>query len=157
MFAPILAFCTRALLVLLFFPFSALDKVVNFQAAVAQAGGGSRSRTLPILLIAAGFCVELFMSLGVLSGACDRACAAVLGLYCVVTAVLWKQFWRLPDFRLIGPSAGRETFWDFLKNLAVAGGFFGLALGPNVATANDFLAAPFASHSPYESQPGRAP
>jgi putative oxidoreductase len=90
------------------------------------------------------------MSLGVLSGVADRACAAVLGLYCIVTAVLWKQFWRRPDFRLIGASQGREEFWDFLKNLAVAGGFFVLALGPTAASVHDFLTAPLASSHPYD-------
>ena len=152
MLAPILALCTRVLLILLFFPFSALDKVVNFRAALAQAGKQARGRGWGTALVAAGLCVEVFMSLGVLSGIDDRACAAVLGVYCIVTAVLWKQFWRLPDFRLVGPSQGRETFWDFLKNLAVAGGFFALALGPNATTAAEFFDAPFASHHPYEIQ-----
>jgi putative oxidoreductase len=152
MLAPILAFCTRLLLVLLFFPFSALDKVVNYRAALAQAREHAPNRTSATLLIAAGLGVEVFMSLGVLSGVCDRACAAVLGLYCIATAVMWKQFWRRPDFRLIGPSHGREEFWDFLKNLAVAGGFFVLALGPSAATVDEFLAAPLASHNPYETR-----
>jgi putative oxidoreductase len=150
MLAPLLEFCTRALLVLLFFPFSALDKVLNLQAAIGQAAEHAPTRNAAKLLIAVGLCLEVIMSLGVLSGVCDRACAAVLGLYCIATAVLWKQFWRLPDFRLVGPSRGRDEFWDFLKNLAVAGGFFMLALGPSTATVNGFLAAPFASHNPYE-------
>ena len=157
MFAPLLIFLSRALLVVLFFPFSALDKVLNFKAAMAQAEQHAPDRTVAGLLLAAGLGVEVFMSLGVLTGIADRACAVVLGLYCVVTAVLWKQFWRRPDFRLIGPSQGRETFWDFLKNLAVAGGFFALALGPTAATVNEFLSAPFASHSLYENQTRSAP
>jgi putative oxidoreductase len=146
MFAHILVFCTRLLLILLFFPFSALDKVVNFSSALVQARAHAPNRAFASLLIAAGFCVEVFMSLGVLTGIADRACAVVLGVYCLVTAVLWKQFWRGPDFRLFGPSQSREMFWDFLKNFAVAGGFFVLALGQNAATVDDFLAAPFASH-----------
>ena len=88
------------------------------------------------------------MSLGVLTGVADRFCASVLGLYCVVTALLWKQFWRQPDFRLIGTSAGREVFWDFLKNLAVAGGFFAARVRSERIGARDFLHAPFASSSP---------
>jgi putative oxidoreductase len=153
MFAILVAFLSRLLLVLLFFPFSALDKVLNFPLAVQQASLQARGWALPRLLILAGLAVEVFMSLGVLTGIADRLCAAVLGLYCVVTALLWKQFWTKPDFRLTGASAGREVFWDFLKNLAVAGGFFVLAFGTDAAGVRDFMQAPFASHHPYELTP----
>jgi putative oxidoreductase len=152
MFAPIVAFLTRLLLVLLFFPFSALDKLLNSRLAVQQAAKEAQGWALPRLLIATGFCVEVFMSLGVLTGFADRFCAFVLGFYCVVTAILWKQFWRQPDFRLVGASQGREVFWDFLKNLAVAGGFFLLAFGPTADSVTEFLGAPFASHHPYNPE-----
>ena len=82
----LIAFLSRLLLVLLFFPFSALDKVLNFPLAVEQAQQQARGWALPRLLILAGLAVEVFMSLGVLTGVADRLCAAVLGLYCVVTA-----------------------------------------------------------------------
>ncbi|MBZ9889209.1 hypothetical protein LB559_14805 [Mesorhizobium sp. BR1-1-3] len=52
-----------------------------------------------------------------------RLAALILAGYCLVTALLWKQFWRRPDFRLKGRSEARDVFWDFLKNLALAGGF----------------------------------
>ncbi len=61
------------------------------------------------------------MSLAILTGVADRFAALVLAVYCLMTAVLWKQFWKAGDLRLQGRSRGRETFWDFLKNLAVAG------------------------------------
>jgi putative oxidoreductase len=32
------------------------------------------------------------MSLGVVTGIADRACASVLGGFCGVTALLWEQF-----------------------------------------------------------------
>ena len=89
------------------------------------------------------------MSLGVLTGVADRSAALVLALYCVVTAALWKQFWREPDFRLVGVSRGREVFWDFLKNLAVASGFLMLAFGSSASSVQEFLRAPLASHHPY--------
>ena len=152
MFAPIVAFLTRLLLVLLFFPFSALDKLLNSKLAVQQAAKEAPGWALPRLLIAAGFCVEVFMSVGVLTGVADRFCAFVLGFYCVVTAIMWKQFWRQADFRLIGASQGREVFWDFLKNLAVAGGFFLLAFGPTADSVSEFFGAPFASHHPYSPE-----
>jgi putative oxidoreductase len=149
MFAIFVAFVSRLLLILLFFPFSAADKLLNFSLAVQQAGRSAPGWALPRLLIVAGFCVEAFMSLGVLTGVADRFCAAILGLYCVVTALLWKPFWRQPDFRFVGVSQGREMFWDFLKNLAVAGGFFVLAFGPTAADVHQFLNAPLASWRPY--------
>ncbi len=145
----LLAFVARLLLVLLFFPFSALDKVVNFSAATQQAQKQAGSPALARLLILSGLAVEVVMSLGVITGVADRLAALVLALYCVVTALLWKQFWREADFRLVGASQGREVFWDFLKNLAVAGGFLMLAFGPSAASVQTFLHAPFASSHPY--------
>ncbi len=65
--------------------------------------------------------------------------AFILAGYCIVTALLWKQFWKQPDFRLHGASRGRDVFWDFLKNLALAGGFLALAFGAN---ASGFQAFP---------------
>ncbi len=157
MFSILVAFLSRLLLVLLFLPFSALDKVINFSLAVQQASRQAPGWALPRLLIVAGFGVEVFMSLGVLTGVADRFCAAVLGLYCVVTALLWKPFWREPDFRLTGVSQGREVFWDFLKNFAVAGGFFVLAFGATAADVGTFVHSPLASHHPYRLAPQDRP
>jgi len=62
---------------------------------------------------------------------------------------LWKQFWKAADFRLRGASRGRDTFWDFLKNLALAGGFLMLASGGGANGVRTFLHAPLASSDPY--------
>ena len=99
----IAAFASRVLLVLLFLPFSALDKVLNFRQAVGQASEAAPSRALSMALICAGLGIEVFMSVAVLAGVVDRLAALVLAFYCVVTALLWKQFWKAPDFRLRGP------------------------------------------------------
>ena len=80
-----------------------------------------------------------------------RAAAFVLSGYCAVTALLWKPFWAQPDFRLTGPSHGREMFWDFFKNFAVAGGFLALAWGPTAGGVERFLADPFGSTHPYST------
>jgi putative oxidoreductase len=141
----------RCLLVLLFLPFSALDKLLNFDAAVGQASQATRSRALAVLLIIGGFTVEVVMSLAVLTGVFDRLAALILALYCIVTALLWKQFWRAPDFRLRGASRGRELFWDFWKNVALAGGFLVLAIGTDAAAARRFWHDPLASTHPYAS------
>lgn len=151
MLSTAVIFGVRCLLVLLFFPFSALDKLLNFDAAVGQAAQATGTRSLAIGLIVGGLGIEVVMSLAVLTGYLDRLAALILSLYCIVTALLWKQFWKAPDFRLRGPSRGRELFWDFWKNLAVAGGFLMLALGPNAAAARAFWHDPFSSTHPYAS------
>jgi len=154
----LVTFLIRLLLVCLFLPFSALDKILNFNAAVDQAVGAVPVRGIATLLIFGGLAVEVFMSLAVLTGAADRIAALVLSGYCVATAVLWKQFWKAPDFRLKGPSQGRDLFWDFLKNISVAGGFLLLTFGTDATGVQRFLAAPLASSRPYVvSSPGGAP
>lgn len=148
-FGVIITFLARLSLVLLFLPFSALDKLLNFDLAQQQARAVVTSSTLAKAFILLGFTVEVVMSLGVLTGVADRLAAFVLAGYCAVTAVLWKPFWRQPDFKLRGKSQGREMFWDFLKNLALAGGFLMITLGPNAASVTHFFSAPFASSQPY--------
>jgi uncharacterized membrane protein YphA (DoxX/SURF4 family) len=78
-------------MVLLFLPFSALDKVLNFRGAVAQAREAAPNTAVATALILTGLFVEVFMSLGVITGIADRACAFVMAGYCGVTALLWKQ------------------------------------------------------------------
>ena len=145
----VVTFAARALLVMLFLPFSALDKLLNFKAALGQADEATSSQTLATVLILAGFCVEVLMSLAILTGIADRMAALILAGYCGVTALLWKQFWKAPDFRLQGTSCGRDIFWDFLKNLALAGGFLVLAFGASSAGLRTFLTHPLASTHPY--------
>ena len=89
------------------------------------------------------------MSLCVVIGLADRLAALVLGAYCLVTALLWKQFWVPGDFWHPGKSAGRDLFWDFLKNLSLAGGFMLLTFGTSEVTVGSFLAHPLASSHPY--------
>ena len=145
------AFAVRYLLVMLFFPFSALDKILNFRGAVAQARemapGG-----VAVALIMTGIAVEILMPLAILTGTADRAAGLVMAGYCMVTALLWKQFWRPGDFWQGGDSKGRGLFWDFLKNFSLAGGFLLLVVGVH-GTVGDFLAAPFASSHPYARVP----
>jgi putative oxidoreductase len=144
-------FVARALLVLLFLPFSALDKILNFKQAVGQAAEAIPVRPLAAIMIFAGLGVEVLMSSAILTGIADRMAALVLAFYCVVTALLWKRFWKAPDFRLKGSSRGRDIFWDFLKNIALAGGFLALAFGPSSTGLQDFLAHPLASSHLYRS------
>jgi putative oxidoreductase len=140
---------SRCMLVALFLPFSALDKVLNFKQAVGQASEATANRGLAAALITVGLCIEIVMSAAILAGVADRLAALILAAYCAVTALLWKKFWKKPDFKLQGASLGRDTFWDFLKNLALAGGFLMLAFGSTAAGVQAFLDAPLASSHPY--------
>lgn len=149
MLSVAIAVCVRVLLVLLFLPFSALDKLFNFREAVAQASQAVAKPFVAKGLIAAGACIEVTMSIAVLTGFADRFAALVLAGYCIVTAVLWKQFWKDTDFRLRGASRGRDVFWDFLKNLALAGGFLLLTFGPDAAAVRGFFDHPLESSHPY--------
>lgn len=151
LYSLFVSFFIRFSLVALFLPFSALDKLLNTDAAVAQAQSTVHSRVLSWWLIGAGLLVELVMSLAILSGIMDRLAAVILGGYCAVTALLWKRFWKSGDFRLKGPSKGREVFWDFLKNFAVAGGFLVLATGGTACGVARLIRHPLSSSHPYSS------
>lgn len=144
MLGIVIAVLVRCMLVALFLPFSALDKVLNFETALTQASRVVPSRVLAVVLIAGGFCVEVGMSLAILTGIADRLAALVLAAYCVITACLWKQFWATR-----GAGAREDLFWDFFKNVALAGGFLLLAFGSNADSAARFLHDPLASSHPY--------
>ena len=152
-----IAFAVRLLLVLLFLPFSALDKVLNFRGAVGQARERVPNASLARVLILAGLFVEIVMSLGILTGIADRAAAFVLAGYCGVTALLWKRFWRAGDFWAGGDSKGRGLFWDFLKNFALAGGFLLITFGTGAETVRLFFSHPLASSQPYRITPSTEP
>ena len=139
----------RYLLVCLFFPFSALDKIINFKGAVGQAKEVAPSHGLATGLILVGLAIEILMPIGVLTGVADRFAAFVLAGYCGATALLWKQWWRPGDFWHGGDSKARNLFWDFLKNFALAGGFLLLAFGLHEGDFSTFLAHPLASSHPY--------
>lgn len=139
----------RIVLVLLFLPFSALDKVLNFRSAVAQAREAVPNTTVAMGLILMGLFVEVFMSLGVITGIADRACAFVLAGYCGVTALLWKQFWKLGDFWGSNSGQGRMLFWDFLKNFALGAGFLLVTFGTDAASVSHFFVHPLSSSHPY--------
>ncbi len=142
-----IAFGTRLLLVLLFLPFSALDKILNFKGAVGQAREAVHATAPAVALILIGLTVEIGMSACILTGAFDRAAAFMMAGYCGVTALLWKQFWKPGDFWSGGK--GRELFWDFLKNFALAGGFLLITFGTGASTVESFFADPLASSHPY--------
>jgi putative oxidoreductase len=144
-----LALVIRIFLVSLFLPFSALDKVLDFRSALAQAREAVPNRTAATGLILAGLFVEVFMSAGVVSGIADRVSAFVLAGYCGATALVWKQFWLPGDFWSSSDGKARALFWDFWKNLALGAAFLLVVFGTNAASISHFLAHPTISSHPY--------
>lgn len=147
--AAIVALLVRCILVMLFLPFSALDKVVGFEGAVRQAQEVFKPRALATAVLMCGLAIEVIMSLGVVTGIADRLAALVLAAYCAATAVLYKRFWAPRDFWAAGDSKGRALFWDFLKNLSLGAGFLLIVVGTNGSGLAPFLAHPLASSHPY--------
>ncbi len=148
MSAGIVVLIARYLLVILFFPFSALDKILNFKDAVAQAEE-IFAPALATVMILAGLAIEIVMPIAILTGTADRAAAFVMAGYCAITALLFKRFWQPGDFWRAGDSKGRGLFWDFLKNLSLAGGFLLITVGLTEASAPNFATDPFGSTHPY--------
>jgi putative oxidoreductase len=142
------AVALRYTLVSLFFPASMLDKIFNHKAAVAQA-----EQVFPAeiakLMVLAGIGIEVAGPLAILTGKSDRAAAMTMAGYCVATAVLFKRFWEPGDFWKKGESKGRETFWDFLKNVSLAGGFLMITFGTRAAEMDQFKRDPLGSTKPY--------
>ena len=99
--------------------------------------------------------IEVLCSLAVLTGLADRLAALILAGYCAATALLYKRWWSMPGgiFFPAGDPHRRETFFDFWKNLAVAGGFAMIAFGPTVRELHAIFDAPFSSTHPYAESP----
>lgn len=136
-YAPLLL---RICLVVLF-PFSALDKIMNWDSAMQQAGRGPAA---PAMLVAA-IIVEAAAPLCIVTGWHDRLAAFILAGFCVITAVLFHQFWRDPAFWRFKEGEGLQHFWEFLKNLGLVGGLGLIVLAPRTLPASDALLHPFAS------------
>lgn len=132
----------RILLVVLF-PFSALDKIIYWDQALKQA----RSSFVPggaVLLILA-IVIEVVTPVCIVTGWHDRLAAFVLAGFCVVTAVLYHPFWTFADFWTPGVSKGRTNFWDFLKNLGLAGGLVLIVIVAAFAPATVVIEQPLSS------------
>ncbi len=151
--AAIAALIVRHGLVMLFLPFSALDKIFSFNHAVGQAQRVFKPRGLAILVILIGLGIEIFCSLGVVTGIADRASALVIAGYCAITAILYKQFWAHGDFWSAPDGKGRTLFWDFLKNLSLGAGFLLIVVSTDGSGLDPFLAHPLVSSHPYGEYP----
>ncbi len=120
----------RVLLVLMF-PFSALDKVLRWNQALRQCES-SILPAGPVLLIA-GMAIEVVTPVCIVVGWHAPIAAAVLAAFCVATALFFHPFWTQGDFWARGESEARSHFWDFTKNFGLAGGLALVALGAGFA------------------------
>ena len=140
-----LPFLVRLCLVVLF-PFSALDKILDWRGALKQA----ESSVLPggpILLVLATI-IEIAAPVMILAGWHDRLAAFLLAGFCAVTALLYHAFWSYGDFWAKGDSQGRSHFWDFLKNFGLVGGLMLLVFLTGLSPAEEIAARPLSS-APY--------
>lgn len=149
--AAIVVLVVRYGLVMLFMPFSALDKILGFAHAVRQAQQMFKPRGIAIVIILIGLGIEIFCTLGVVTGIADRAAAFLLAGYCALTAILYKQFWAQGDFWSNPDGKGRTLLWDFLKNLSLGAGLLLIVIGTDGSGLKSFLNTPFASSHPYRS------
>lgn len=151
--ADLAAFAIRAMMVALFLPFSAWYILADFRGARDHAASLGVGRGVGAVMMLGALAVEVVASLGVLTGVADRLAALTLAAFCLATAILYKRFWAVGDFAFRADSRAAGVFWDFLKNVSLAGGFLVLAFG---ATAPDiaegwaaFQADPIGSTMPY--------
>ena len=125
-----LGLVARILLVAMF-PFSAIDKVLHWNAALQQANSSFMPGG-PLLLVMA-MAVELVAPVCIVAGWHAGPAALVLAAYCAATALLYHPFWMQGDFWARGESVARGHFWDFTKNFGLAGGLLLVALGAGFA------------------------
>lgn len=141
----------RICLVVLF-PFSALDKVLDWDGALKQA----KSSVIPVaiapVMLVLAIAVELITPLCIVIGWHDRLAALVLAGFCIVSALLYHNFWKFPDFWSKGDSKARSHFWDFLKNFGLVGGLLLVTFGTSLVPA-DTVAAHLLSSTPIYSHP----
>ena len=114
------AFLVARVLLVAMFPFSAVDKLLHWDAAMRQC----RSSILPgaPFLLVMAMVVEVATPVCIVAGWHAEAAALVLAAFCAATALLYHPFWRAGDFWAQGESIDRNHFWDFTKNFGLAGG-----------------------------------
>jgi putative oxidoreductase len=129
-----LAFLARLCLVLIF-PFSALNKMFDYQAAMEQAAHGwiPLPASLAALLLVLGGMLEVIGPICILLNFYRRQAALLFIFYVVATAVLFHNFWSFP----FNGDVWNQNFWPFLKNLGLAGGFLYIATDARMQSFRD--------------------
>lgn len=110
---------TRLLMIALF-PLSAFDTVAHWGVVTTEAKG--RYGWLGISLVAASVIVQLVGFICILITWHERLAAVVLAVFCLLTAFLFHQFWAEDGYWTPTGGRARVEFWEFLKDVSVAGG-----------------------------------
>lgn len=113
------------------FPFTAAEKVLDWNQAIKQAKNGPLSTVAPILLVGA-VAIEAVAPIAVVTGRRDREGAALLAGFCAATALMYHRFWTYDDL-FAAKSQGRNELWEFLKNFGLVGGLLYVACGQRPA------------------------
>lgn len=126
----------RFLLVVLF-PFSALDKILHWNLALQQAD----SSFLPggALLLVLGIIIETATPLMIVLNWYAKPAAFVLAGFCAITALLYHNFWAYPGFWDPSKGPALDHFWEFLKNFGLVGGLIFTTLGARMQSVNGAL------------------
>jgi len=140
----------RICLVILF-PFSGLDKILNWSSAMKQAG----SVPFPQGMLVISILVEFGAPICIVSGWHDRFAAFILAGFCVITALLFHQFWRFPEFWRFKEGEGLQHFWEFLKNFGLVGGLGLVMLGAQTLPVSAVARHPFVSSQVIGAHAGR--
>jgi putative oxidoreductase len=129
-----LAFLARLCLVLIF-PFSALNKIFDYQAAMQQSAHGwiPLPASFAALLLVLGGMLEVIGPICILLNYYRRQAALLFIFYVVATAILFHNFWSFP----FNGDAWNQNFWPFLKNLGLAGGFLYIATDARMQSLRD--------------------
>jgi len=125
--------------IVLIFPFSCLDKIINWRSALKQANSSFLPGG-PVLLVLA-MIVEVVTPVCIVFDWYAGWAAIVLAGYCAITAVLYHNFWSYPRFWVAG-SEGAPHVWDFFKNFAIVGGCIFIILGSDVVAEVEGIGEP---------------
>lgn len=145
----------RVCLVVLF-PFSALDKIVFWKDAIAQADSSFLPKSSGPPLLLSAIVVEAVAPFLIVIGWHDRIAALILAFFCVITAILYHPFWKFSDFWKSGDSVARNHFWDFLKNFGLVGGLLLIVFATQLAPAGVIARRPLSTTAVY-TPAGTAP
>ena len=107
--------------IVVLFPFTAAEKVFDWDNAIKQARKGPMPQAAPLLLSAA-IATEVLTPVAIVTGRRDREAAALLAGFCTATALMYHRFWQYEDLLKKGKSTGRQELWEFLKNFGLVGG-----------------------------------
>jgi putative oxidoreductase len=108
----------RILMAILFLG-SGLSKLSKFQATVLYVA--SKGVLFPEAALALAAAVELLGAILLIAGWRVFWVGILLTGYCVVTAVVFHNFWAVPPDQLVAQQV------NFLKNISIAGGFLMVA------------------------------